>query len=113
MWCMCLFPLREHSSGWAVCMRILDKRILLEFCESHAGLRPSANRWLCVLESALWLNPNDLKATFPTASLIDSRRVVFNLGGNRYRVLAKIYYSRGIIRIVLVGTHAEYSRWKL
>jgi len=94
-------------------MRVIDKRVLLAFCESHAGLLLPAGRWLGVVESADWLTPNDLKKTFPTASLIDSHRVVFNLKGNKYRVLAKMYYSRGVVKIILVGTHAEYTRWKL
>ena len=94
-------------------MRVLDKRILLEFCESHAELRPPARRWLDVVDSARWLNPNDLKTTFPTASLIDSRRAVFNLKGNRYRLLAEVFYSKQMITIERVGTHGEYSKWKL
>lgn len=94
-------------------MRVVDKKILLEFCESHAGLRLSANRWLDVVESARWLTPNDLKMTFPTASLIDSHRVVFNLKGNHYRLLTEVFYSRQVVTIERVGTHAEYSKWKL
>jgi len=108
-----LFPFWEQQSDWSVCMRVINKKILLEFCESHAGLRPSVGRWLDVVGSANWLTPNDLKKTLPTASLIDSYRVVFSLKGNKYRVLAKMYYSRGVVKIILVGTHAEYTRWKL
>ncbi len=94
-------------------MQVIDKKILLEFCESHAGLRPSAGRWLDVVGSANWSTPNDLKRTFPAASLLDSFRVVFNLKGNHYRLLAEVFYSRKMITIERVGTHAEYSKWKL
>ncbi|MFC2085634.1 type II toxin-antitoxin system HigB family toxin [Bacteroidota bacterium] len=77
-------------------MQVVDKKTLLEFCESHNGLRLSANRWLDVVDSGWWLTPNDLKMTIPTASLIDSHRVVFNLKGDHYLLLTEVFYSRQV-----------------
>ena len=94
-------------------MRVIQVWILLEYCDSHADLRAPAEEWLHRVRSETWDHSNQLKASFPSASLLSSERVVFNLKGNRYRLLAKVDYQRKLVAIGRVGTHAEYSKWKL
>lgn len=94
-------------------MLVLGETVLTEFCDSLADLRKPAEVWLTKVRPAKWKNPNGLKLTFPAASFLQARRVVFNLKGNRYRLLASLDFEIGTIRIQMVGTHAEYSKWKL
>ena len=61
----------------------------------------------------MWRNPHELKNSFPSASLLAEGMVVFNLKGNRYRLIAIVDFKNGAILIERVGTHAEYSKWKL
>ena len=52
----------------------------------------------------------DIKARYAHASVIDSERVVFNIGGNKYRLVAKLWFPGQAVWIKFVGTHAEYDR---
>ena len=83
------------------------------FCESHADLRQPADIWLSKVQLAIWRNPHDLKKSFPSASLLGEQMVVFDLKGNRYRMLTSIDYENRSVLIERIGTHAEYSKWKL
>lgn len=94
-------------------MRVVQVWVLQEYCDSHADLRSPAEEWLRRVRSEVWDHSNDLKSSFPSASLLGSERVVFNLKENRYRLLAKVDYEKKRLAIRRVGTHAEYSRWKL
>lgn len=94
-------------------MRIVAESKLEKFTEQHAELRTTAESWVEKVRHARWENPNDLKLAFPSASLLGRERVVFNLKGNKYRLLARIDYDKQWVRIWKIGTHAEYSKWKL
>jgi mRNA interferase HigB len=94
-------------------MELRGVDILMTYCDSHADLRTSADRWRRAVESTTWRNPHDVKGVFGSASILSDNRVVFNLKGNKYRLLAKIDFENQRVRIQRVGTHAEYSKWKL
>ena len=57
--------------------------------------------------------PHDVLAAFPRASIVRNGIVVFDIKGNDDPLAARIDFSRGIVRVLRVGTHAEYDRWKL
>ncbi len=108
------FPLWETvRSTLGRTMQVYGADVLMTFCESHADLRKSAERWLRAVGTSVWNAPNDVKAGYAGASILSGDRVVFNLKGNKYRLVAKIDYEKQVIRIRRVGTHAEYSKWKL
>jgi len=69
--------------------------------------------WLAAAEMASWNRPQRVLAEHPPASLIRGDLVVFRIKGNDYRLEARIDFANGIVRIVAVGTHAEYDRWRL
>jgi len=94
-------------------MRVLGEKMLTLFCESHADLKKPGHRWLAQVKSETWNNPHDVKTAFRSASILGDARVVFNLKGNSYRMLAKIDYNKQVVKIRRVGTHTEYSKWKL
>ena len=65
--------------------------------------------WLGVVESADWSSPMDVKASLGHASIVGNDRVVFNIAGNKYRLVALILYKTRTVYIRFVGTHKEYD----
>ncbi len=94
-------------------MNVVGKKKLRDFKRKHNDVRGQIDSWLCEVEEAKWKSPRQLKNRFPNASLLSGDMVVFNIKGNSYRILVKINYRNQIVLIKKVGTHAEYSRWKI
>ncbi|WP_230199019.1 type II toxin-antitoxin system HigB family toxin [Geotalea daltonii] len=65
--------------------------------------------WHAETEAAAWQTPAEVKAQFHSASIVKDSRVVFNICGNKYRLVVKISYKNGIVLIRFVGTHKEYD----
>jgi len=61
------------------------------------------------MKSASWKTPNDVKSQFRSASIIGDNRVVFNIAGNKYRLIVKIHYNTGIVYVRFIGTHPDYD----
>ncbi len=78
--------------------------------DSHASL----NDWMSKLKVANWKTPADIRYTFSTSDLLGnhSDRVVFNIGGNKYRMIAKYYFGKQQVHLFIcwIGTHAEYTK---
>lgn len=72
-------------------MRVIARRTLREFWERHAGAREQLQVWLAVAARADWTSPADIKVLFPSADVLPGNRVVFNIKGNRYRLVVKIH----------------------
>lgn len=90
-------------------MWIIAKRTLREFGERHPDAAQPLLAWHSIVERADWGNPNDVKALFRHASIIANDRVVFNIKGNDYRLVAHIRYHHRRVYIRFIGTHAEYD----
>ena len=90
-------------------MRIISKKTLKEFWEKAPAAKPSLEAWHAEAKNAEWLSPTDLKADFGTASILKDGRVVFNIGGNKYRLVVWINYDFYTIYVRFVGTHKEYD----
>jgi mRNA interferase HigB len=94
-------------------MRVVGRDVLTTFLREHpdrADARGPMETWHRVVQSARWKTPADVKATYRHASVLKGRRVVFNVAGNSFRLVAVVDYQRGIVRIRWFGTHAEYDR---
>jgi mRNA interferase HigB len=91
-------------------MRIIAKRTLREFEKLHPQARPGLRLWYQTARIRGWTNPADVKQDYANASIIAGNRVVFNIGGNNYRLVVKFNYRYGIGYIRFVGTHAEYDK---
>jgi len=63
-----------------------------------------------VVKAADWSKPTDMKAMFRSADILANDRVVFNIGGNKYRLVVAVHYRDKRVYIRFVGTHAEYDR---
>lgn len=90
-------------------MRVLAKKTLREFWENHSDSEEQLKAWYEEASEADWKNPRDVKNRYATASFLADNRVVFNIKGNRYRLVVKIYYDFGKVFIRFIGTHAEYD----
>lgn len=93
-------------------MRIIARRTLREFWENHprgAEAVTPLQVWFITVQHADWATPADVKSTYGDASILKGSRVVFNIAGNRFRLVARIDYRHRIVFIRFVGTHAEYD----
>lgn len=61
-------------------------------------------------EDATWKNPNEIKRKYPSASILEDNRIVFNIKGNNYRPIIKINYHYQMIWIRFIGTHTQYDK---
>ena len=91
-------------------MRIIARRTLREFWERHPGSEQPLKAWFAEAHAAQWRNPQTIKHRYRHASFVSDNRVIFNVGGNKYRLIVQIHYPYGIVYIKFVGTHAEYDR---
>ena len=92
-------------------MRVISVRTLKEFWEqSGRGDSEQALRaWCSEAKEADWDGPNDIKDKYHSASILGNNRVVFNIKGNKYRLIVAIKYEFKIVYIRFVGTHKEYD----
>ena len=90
-------------------MRIISRRTLREFWAKHADAEQSLKAWYANVKRADWKTPSDVKATYRNASFVENNRVVFNIKGNSYRLVAAINYQYGIVYLRFVGTHEAYN----
>lgn len=93
-------------------MIISNKVILNEYVQRHSGAVKPLNRWLKEVSDAKWQSHQDLKKTFPSADYVKDGRYVFNIGGNKYRLVAVVLFIEGIMILRFIGTHAEYDKIK-
>ncbi len=94
-------------------MRVIGKKELYDFAQQHADVAPQIDTWISEAEEAEWRSPLELKQRYPQASILPMNQVVFNLKGNRYRLLTTISFKQQTVLVERIGTHAQYSRWKL
>lgn len=66
--------------------------------------------WYHEAEQAAWKSPNEIKRDYPSASILEDNRIVFNIKGNKYRLIVRINYKYGLVWIRFIGTHAEYDK---
>lgn len=93
-------------------MKLLGKILLHKFKHAHADARSQITAWQYEVEAATWQTPMDIKARYPNASILANNRVVFNVKGNKYRLDVKISYKRQTVKVMRIGTHTEYDKWR-
>ena len=91
-------------------MRIIARKTLVEFWAMHSDAEEPLKAWFHETRHADWSSPDELKQRYPSASIICRNRVVFNIKGNKYRLIASINYAYKLLYIRFVGTHAEYDQ---
>ena len=89
----------------------MNRKILLGYMKKHPDARNPIKALIAEIESANWKSPEDIKARYCSASFLPDNMVIFNIGGNKYRLKAQIAFKTGIVFIKQIGTHKEYDRW--
>jgi mRNA interferase HigB len=93
-------------------MRIIKESTLTEYCKQSKcqQIEETVKAWIYEVRFSTWNNANELKAKYGNASIISSKRVVFNIKGNDYRLIVDIEYKLKIVFVVWFGTHKEYDK---
>ena len=91
-------------------MRIVAITTLQAFWEKHPYAKAPLQAWYALASRAKWQSPSDIKAAYRNASFIANERVVFNIKGNDYRLVALIRYRQGLMFIRFIGSHSQYNK---
>jgi mRNA interferase HigB len=96
-------------------MRIISRKAIKNYWESYRGvdqpaLENALKAWYREAKKAKWKTATELKEKYRSASILKKGRVVFNICGNKFRLVAWINYAVGVLYIRWIGTHAEYDK---
>ena len=91
-------------------MRVIAKPALIDFWTRHPQAEQLLKVWYDEALHAQWKTTQDIKRYHASASFVTGNRVVFNIGGNKYRLIVGVDYQRQALYIKFVGTHAEYDK---
>lgn len=90
--------------------RIFSKSTLREYWESYPDSEQYLKTWYDTAMNSDWNTPNDVKLTYANASILKESRIVFNIKGNSYRLVAKFNFEKKWIFVRFIGTHSEYNK---
>lgn len=90
-------------------MQVIALRTLRRFWEKHPPAENPLRTWHSTVFQAEWTGPADIRAQFSSADFVADNRVIFNIGGNKYRLLVHVSYEYKAVLVKFVGTHAEYD----
>lgn len=97
-------------------MRVFARGTLCGFTRNRVepkhqkAIKGHLDAWYAEVSKASWKNSAEVKAIYRSASIVSSRRIVFNIKGNDYRLVVEIDYTYQILRIIWLGTHKEYDK---
>lgn len=91
-------------------MRIIARSKLRSFWEKHSDSEQPLKAWFAEAKRETWKSPNEIKVHYSLASILQKQRVVFNISGNKYRLILRVNYGIQIAYIRFIGTHEEYDR---
>ena len=92
-------------------MRVITKGALQAYWKRRGreDAEQPLKAWYAEASKAAWNSPEDIKAKFRSASFVADNRVVFNIGGNKHRLVVHLNYELGIVLVKFIGTHREYD----
>ena len=91
-------------------MRVISRKKLREFWKKHPDVRQFLQAWYADVKQADWETPTDIKNIYNNVSFVANNRVVFNIKGNKYRLVVAVQYKYRIVYIRFIGTHREYDK---
>lgn len=92
-------------------MQVIDLRTLRLFWQEHPRAEKPISSWYRQVTQARWKGPADVKAQFgATVDFVADNRLIFDLGGNKYRLVVHVSYTYGRVMVKFIGTHSEYDR---
>ena len=94
-------------------MKLANEKIICDFSTEHPDSKDALQVLVKNIRKHDWKTPYEIKGTYPKVSIIDGKRAVFNVCGNKYRVTAKIDYENGVVLVEHVDKHEEYNKRRL
>jgi len=92
-------------------MRIIAKATLRAFWDRHPAATTPLRKWYSMVAVAEWRGPADVKSMFgASVDFVADNRIIFDVGGNKYRLIVRVSYEYGQVLIKFVGTHADYDK---
>jgi mRNA interferase HigB len=91
-------------------MNIISRKPLRDFVTKHALAKTPLDAWYHEAKRARWKNFADVRATYGSADVVPGNRVIFNIGGNKYRLIVKVAYKTGSLYVKFIGTHKAYDK---
>ncbi len=91
-------------------MKIISIRTLRDFWNEYPDSEQHLKAWIDEVSKVSWKTPAEIKEQYRSASILKSRRVVFNIKGNNYRLIVSVAYEWGRVFIKFIGTHKEYDK---
>ena len=95
---------------YIISVRVISKKTLIEYYEKHKEIKSQLKAWYHEAKNAEWKNPQEIKQKYASASIIGGNKVVFNIKGNKYRLVTELNYQMKIVYIKFIGTHKEYDK---
>ena len=99
----------SRPPSWHPRVRVIAKSVLREFWEVHPDAERPLRAWYREAEADDWKTPAEIKRRYPSASLLAGGRVVFNISGNKYRLIVRIRYEHHVVYVRFLGTHDKYD----
>ena len=92
-------------------MHVIKRKTLVEFYQQpgHQDAKGALEAWYYEAKHAQWASPADIKALYRSASILRDNRVVFNIAGNKYRLIVSVDYVRQACFVKFIGTHEQYD----
>lgn len=92
-------------------MRVITKGRLQTYWQQpgREDAEEPLKAWYAEAKQASWQTPAEIKARYRSASFVSDNRVIFNIGGNKHRLVVHVNYALGIVLIKFVGSHLEYD----
>ena len=91
-------------------MRVISRRTLREFWETHPQAKMPLSSWFRVMEQTRFADFSAIKTAFPAVDYVPPF-TIFDIGGNKFRLIAAIHYNTGRVYVRNVLTHPEYDKW--
>ena len=91
-------------------MHVISRPRIIDFWKENPDAEQPLKSWYAEAKKARWRTPNQIKANYASASMLKNQRVVFNIAGNKYRLVVKVLYKAQTVYIRFIGNHADYDK---
>ena len=95
---------------YIISVRVVSKNTLVDYYTKHKDTKSQLETWFHEVKNADWNNPKEVKEKYGSASIIGGKKAVFNIKGNKYRLVTEINYQMKVVYIKFIGTHKEYDK---
>jgi mRNA interferase HigB len=91
-------------------MNVVSRRTLVDYWTKHPLAKGPLSAWYATAKAAEWKDTQDIRSQFNSVDFVADNRVIFDIGGNNYRLVVRVSYRFKQVLIKFIGSHAEYDR---